>query len=199
MDKAARMICASSRDDGTLPDAACRGCFFCKSGKEEAVVQRFRTMLPNGKAVAPTRIRHRRTGDTTIEERVFLLPGYVFFEIDAETATGERMQVFQNALQALSHGDSVLKLLRYSDDDWRLHGPDDQFAKMLLSIDGDINVSHAYFDEGRRIRILDGFLKDYEGSIVRVNKKNRTVEINVAFQQKKVSMWLGYEMVEAAR
>ena len=91
--------------------------------------------------------------------------------------------------------DGVIKLLRYSDGDWRLHDSDDQFAKLLFDAGGNIGISRASFDEGNRIRILEGFLKDYEGSIVRVNRKTRTVEVRVDFQGKKISLWLGYELV----
>lgn len=173
-----------------------RGCFFCKSGKENDVVRHFKVVFPEEKAIAPTRTRYRRTRDTAIEEQVPLLPGYVFFEIREEgTQAPEILDEILIALQSFSHTDSVLKLLKYTDGDWRLRGFDNQFAEMLLKMDGNIGVSQAYFDEGKRIRILDGFLKDYEGSIVRVNKKARTVEVGLDFQGKKVSMWLGYELV----
>lgn len=195
MNETPHRLYASSQDSVAVLGSVWRGCFFCKSGKEKTVVQQFRAAFPNGRAVAPTRIRYRRTRDTAIEEKVILLPGYVFFEIDAEAAAGEHASAFQHALQAFSRGDSILRLLKYTDGSWQLRDFDDEFAKMVFRNDGNIGVSQAYFDEGKRIRILDGFLKDYEGSIVRVNKKNRTVEITVAFQQKKVSMWLGYELV----
>ena len=183
----------------------CRGCFFCKTGKELEVVQSFLRSFPSYHAVAPTRTRYRRTKDAATEERVPLLPGYVFFEAVAdrkdrvlpEEPAGKRLEPLEASLRAFARSDSVLRLLRYSDGDWILHGADDQFARVLIRTGGNIGVSRAYFDEGNRIRILDGFLKDYEGDVVRVNRKTRTVEVSVDFQGKKVSMWLGYELVAA--
>ena len=185
-----------------------RGCFFCKSGKEEDVVLRFGLIFPEGRAIIPTRTRIRRKKDVAIEEKVSLLPGYVFFELNAPYKQGSiaeqrskkeilKIDNIESELQLFTHVTSVLKLLRYSDGDWRLQGADDLFAKMLFEIDGNIGISQVYFDKGNRIRILNGFLKNYEGSITRVNKKTKTVEIETDFQGKKISMWLGYEQISA--
>ena len=174
-----------------------RGCFFCKSGKEKDVIRHFMTVFPNDRAVAPTRTRYRRTKDAAIEEQVPLLPGYVFFEIqESGTPAPEILDGLLQALLDFSRSDSVLRLLRYSDSDWRLQGFDDRFAELLFNTNGNIGISQAYFDKGNRIRILDGFLKDYEGSITSVSRKMRTVEVCVDLQGKKVSMKLGYELVE---
>lgn len=175
-----------------------RGCFFCKNGKEADIISHFTTSFPNGAAISPTRTRIRRVHDAAIEERVPLLPGYVFFQItEKEPEAPEIKDEILMALLQFSKMDSVLKLLRYNDGTWRLFGPDDQFAEMLFKSGGNIDISTAYFDRGNRIRILIGFLKDYEGQITRVNRKKKTVEVTVNLQGKKVIMWLGYELVEA--
>ena len=178
-----------------------RGCFFCKGGKEREVVQKFNSAFPGDKAIAPTRTRYRRNKDSAIEETVLLLPSYVFFQIEGlESPSPDEnrrcTEEVESALQLFCRNDSVLRLLKYTDGNWRLHGADDQFAEMLFKANGNIGVSQAYFDEGKRIRITEGFLKDYEGSIIRVNRKTKTVEVSVDFQDKKVNMWLGYEMTE---
>jgi transcription antitermination factor NusG len=66
---------------------------------------------------------------------------------------------------------------------------------MLFKTGGNIGLSQAYFDRGDRIRILDGFLKDYEGCITSVSRKFKTVEVTVYLHGKKVTMKLGYELV----
>ena len=176
-----------------------RGCFFCKGGKESEAVSHFKITFPNAQVISPTRTRIRRVHDTAIEERVPLLPGYVFFQFTEEgTPASEDVDSLLQALLEFSKIDSVLKLLRYSDGMWRLFGSDDQFAEMLFKADGNIGLSTAYYDRGNRIRVLDGFLKDYQGYITNVNRKKRTVEVTVDLQGKKVIMWLGYELVTAA-
>lgn len=173
-----------------------RGCYFCKNGKEADVIRHFNVTFPNGVAIAPTRTRIRRTRDAAIEECVPLLPGYVFFQIrEDESRTPATPDALQSALLDFARMDSVLKLLRYSDGTWRLFGSDDAFAGMLFETGGNIGLSQAYYDRGNRIRILNGFLKDYEGNITNVNRKKKTVEVTVDLQGKRAVMWLGYELV----
>lgn len=180
-------------------NAVSRGCFFCKSGKEAEVVRFFNATFPEGRAVAPTRTRYRRTREAAVEEKATLLPGYVFFQVtEAEAPSPDGRDAALLALWQFSRIDSVLKLLRYADGGWRLHGSDDLFARMLFETDGNIGVSQAYFDKGNRIRIVDGFLKDYEGDITSVNRKMKTVEVRIDLQGKTVRMRLGYELVEKA-
>lgn len=173
-----------------------RGCFFCKGGREADVIRHFNTAFPNGRAIAPTRTRIRRSHGVAIEERIPLLSGYVFFELSEDEAPeAGTLDPVLMALVEISKDDSVLKLLKYSGGEWRLLGSDDLFAEMLFNTEGNIGLSQAYFDRGDRIRVLDGFLKDYEGNITSVNRKNRTVEVTADLQGKKVIMRLGYELV----
>lgn len=174
------------------------GCFFCKTGKEADVVLRFNKAFPDWKALAPTRTRIRRTRESAVEEKVPLLPGYVFFRAtEPEMPEPGRPDAVLMALREFNvKNGGVFKLLRYSDGTWRLFGSDSLFAQMLFKTDGNIGLSQACFDRGDRIRILDGFLKDYEGNITSVNRKNKTVEVTVNLQGKKVIMRMGYELVE---
>lgn len=170
---------------GTAPEVN-RGCLFCKAGREDIAVQALALLFPALNVIAPVKQRIRRVGGKAIEERVSLMPGYVFFET-SESRLSARDLVRQ---------ESVLRLLTYPNGDWRLRGYDDQFAKMLFRENGEIGFSRAVFDKGDRIHILDGFLKDLEGFISRVNRRARTVEVRVDFQGKIITMWLGYELVE---
>lgn len=173
------------------------GCFFCKSGKEADVINHFITTFPDGKAISPTRTRIRRVHDPAIEECVPLLPGYVFFQItEKEPVAPDIIDAVLIALRQFTKTDSVLKLLRYTDGTWRLLGSDNLFAEMLFKSGGNIGLSTAYFDRGNRIKILDGFLKDYEGYITNVNRRKKTVEVTVNLQGKRIIMWLGYELVD---
>ena len=165
-----------------------RGCLFCRSGKEAETVQRFGVLFPQARAIAPTRTRYRRVGGIAHEEQAILLPGYVFFE------TAEALE--PRNLRLLRQACGMLRLLTYDDGDWRLHGHDDQFARMMFDADGQIGLSRAWFDEGDRIRVLDGFLKAYEGSILRVNRRARTAQVSIDFQGKTVTMWLGFELID---
>ena len=173
-------------DDGKIPGDAVRyGCVFCATGRESELVRLLTPRYPELRLISPVKQRIRRMGGEAVEERVTLLPGYVFFETgEADIPADLGRQVY------------VYKVLADPEGDWRLKGYDAHFAKMLFRENGEIGFSKAVFDEGERIHIVDGFLKDYEGSIVRVNRRARTVEVRIDIQGKIVSMWLGYELVE---
>jgi len=164
-----------------------RGCLFCRTGREKNVIRQLDCLLPHSRSVSPVKLRLRREGGAAREETVPLLPGYVFFETCEDLPRREILGM-----------EDVLKLLTYADGDWRLHGSDDQFAGMLFRHDGKIALSQAFFDEGDRIRIVDGFMKEYEGSIIRVNRRARTAEVRIPFQDKQISMWIGYELIARA-
>lgn len=166
-------------------DEAWRGCLFCRTGKEHSIIQEMRQYVPELRAIAPEKLRNRRQNRREIEEWVPLIPGYIFFESDKPELPAKLTQM-QNAL----------RLLRYPDGDWQLRGYDDQFARLLFENDGRLGFSKAVFDEGNRIQILDGIMKDYQGMITRVNRRARTAEVTIMFQGKKISIWLGYELME---
>ena len=91
--------------------------------------------------------------------------------------------------------ENTYRMLTDMDGNWRLSGRDREIAKRLFDAGGIIGFSKAYY-AGDRIRILDGFLKDYEGYITRVNRRARTAEIRVTLNGKVLDVWLGFELVE---
>lgn len=89
----------------------------------------------------------------------------------------------------------VLRILMENDQDWRLTGSDYEFAEWLFSYDGCISFSTAY-REGDRIRIVSGPLKDMEGMISRIDKRRRSGQVTVKFNQRDVKLWLGFDLIE---
>ena len=165
-----------------------RGCLYCYGGNMEKAIEVFHGFYPSIRLVYPQRIRRRyRAGNTFLDEIVPLLPGYLFFETDADLPK-----------EKLSRTDYLLRLLTYTDGEWQLQGADDHFAQRMFESEGRIGLSRAYYDADRRIRIVEGFLKPYEDAIVRVNRRNRTAEIDITFQERPIHLWLGLELEERA-
>lgn len=165
-----------------------RGCLYCYSGNMDRAIEVFNGFYPDIRLIYPQRIRRRRyTGKPCVDDIVPLLPGYLFFETDRDLPKNR-----------LARTDYLLRLLTYTDSEWVLHGADDLLAKDLFDANGVIGLSRAYYDSNRRIRIVDGFLKPYENSIVRVNRRTRTAEINIILQDQRIDLWLGLELEEPA-
>ncbi len=160
------------------------GCIFCRSGCEDQLKTEMEARFPEMRLIFPKRMRLRRMGGVAFEEAVVLFPGYVFFSTQEEVKTREIMR--------LNH---VYRLLTDPEGKWPLQGADRAFVEMLFSTDGTIGFSKAFY-EGDRIRVAEGFLKDYEGNIIKLNKRARTAQIRIEFHGKIITMWLGYELME---
>ena len=159
------------------------GCVFCRTGREYDVVTHLSHIADNVNAVVPAKIRYRRSHGLATEERVVLFPGYVFFESSSDLNIREK--IFQK---------DIYRILTNTDGDWRLQGIDKEVARQFISIGGTVALSKAYYD-GDRIRIIDGFLKQYEGKIVRVNHRAKTAQIIVPLDGKQFSLWVGFEVI----
>ena len=165
------------------------GCIFCITGREFAVAQRLEKAISGLKAISPVKLRYRRMDGVAHEEKVILFPGYVFFEVQA----GSDVEI-----RTIYIDQDVFKVL-YDDDekkDWRLVDPDKSIVKQFFDMNGVIGFSEAYFDEGDRIHIVKGFLKEHEGKIRRVNRRAKTAEIMVQFNNKTISIWVGFEEIK---
>lgn len=159
------------------------GCVFCRTGRENEVVSYMEHDFSGLKAVVPVKIRYRRSHGTATEEEVILFPGYVFFE----SPTGLYIP------QIMHHKD-VYRLLTDAEGNWALHNSDELIARQFLSVGGKVGISKAYY-EGDRIRITDGFLKQYEGEIVKVNRRAKTAQISIYLDGKVFSLWAGFEII----
>lgn len=159
------------------------GCLFCRTGNEKRIAQTIERELPEVRLIFAEKMRRRRYGHRYEEESVLLFPGYLFFCADADFEA-----------QRLAGKPDVYRLLHASDGAWQLHGSDEAFARSLFEQNGVIGFSKAYY-EGERIRVVDGILKEYEGKILRVNRRAQTAQICVGMCGREVTIWLGFELM----
>lgn len=162
------------------------GCVFCLSGKELDVAKCMEEFCQSVRA-KPIQISKRFTnkGVTTILNEV-VLNGYVFFQAPAQTRAIEMLQQFRG-----------IYVLTYSDGDWRLFGEDKSYAKWIFKYDGILQLSRAH-QIGDRISIIDGPLKDLEGQITKIDRRNKSGQVTVNFAGKEHKIWLGFDLVKAS-
>lgn len=160
------------------------GCLFCRSGMEKHIASELESRWPQLNFIVPEKKRIRRKNGEAIEESVVLFPGYIFVRTCESTVPP--------CLTCVQH---VYRLLMDSGRDWRLCGADRALAEKLFETNGVIGLSTAYYD-GDRIRIVDGFLKEYEGEILRVNHRKKTAQICVMIEEKEMLVWLGFELID---
>lgn len=168
------------------------GCLFCTTGKEKAVARMVRASCRDYdvRAVAARQEKHKSAHGVKSKIEAVILPGYVFFQAPADIPDLSWMPTTD-----------VIRVLSYQGE-WRLMGEDERFAEWLFRYDGLLSFSTAY-KEGERIRIVSGPLKDMEGQIRRIDKRGRSGQVALEFNNKVTLVWLGFELVnpmpEAAR
>ena len=178
------------KDEGAIMDLDLKeaekayGCLFCITGKENLVANCIQIYSKDVRARAANQtMRHTYQGVTKLQNDV-ILKGYVFFETNADAS-----------IDGLLPPNDILSVLSYSDGDWRLYGDDLEYAKWIFKYNGVLPLSKAY-KIGDRIYIIDGPLKDLEGSITRIDKRNRSGQITLNFAGREQKVWLGFDIVK---
>lgn len=158
------------------------GCFFCITGKEEVIAKGIELLRPDMR-VTPLRQIKRKTlcGQTTRHEQI-IMPGYLFFEAPDDDWPKPKV-------------DGIVRALHTDDGRWQLKGKDEAFARWVLDMDGLLTFSKAY-QEGERVRFISGPLKDFEGSILKVDRRNKNGLVEVTFHQTVRRIWMGFDLVE---
>lgn len=180
------MVVSDSISQGGSQDYSKTYCLFCSSGHEEKVAQHINSQYENVLALPVFQVKHRsEKGVKTLVKEV-MLPGYVFvYSSDTIPMT----QILLNS--------KTLKFLKDSEGTYELYGGNLEYAQWVLRYNGIIGCSKAV-RIGSRIKVIDGPLKDYEGYIKEVSKKNRNARIEMMFMGRMISAWLPFEWVEDA-
>lgn len=161
------------------------GCVFCKTGLESIVAHTLNQKYEALKALAVSQLKHKSTnGIKTVHEQI-LLPGYVLFR-----AYEENLPIFD--FQSVQ---GVIQVMRNTSGDWRLDHNDRGFADWVFFHGGLIGMSTVY-DVGDRVRIYSGPLKDYEGRIIKIDRRNRNGLVEIQFGRKIWRIWLAFEMLD---
>lgn len=161
------------------------GCIFCTTGKELLVANAFEQKNEGVKAIAVRQMKRRSVCGTTVLQDEIILPGYLFFQICEPYPQFPKVP-----------GEKVLSVLTYTDGDWKMYGDDAEFAQWLFKHGGRIGLSQASYRPGERVKILSGPLKDYEGYITRIDRRNKNGQVSIPFGGRVVKVWLGFDIVE---
>lgn len=156
-------------------------CVFVESGYEETVARAIQ-YCHYGRAFFPQRIKPVRRHNVWVDEKKALFPGYVFVEGDT----------LNPQLSRINH---VIRLLRYEDRTVQLRGNDLTFAKMLFRGDGTVPKLRTV-QEGSFIRVTDDLLKNFNGRVLRVDKRKRLAEVEITLVGTVNRVWLGLDVME---
>ncbi|GHU76910.1 hypothetical protein AGMMS49992_23440 [Clostridia bacterium] len=86
----------------------------------------------------------------------------------------------------------MIHILSYIDGDWVLQGGDYEFARWVIDNKGIIDVSKAC-TIGGKIVFTSGLLKDYQGSIKRIDKHRGNALLEVMLGKTPFRIWVAFD------
>lgn len=181
-------VCAAKKNvaddsEGEAMPFCWYGCFFCRTGQEVKLAQAAESRWPGMKACAVSALKRRSSeGVKTLNSEV-MLPGYIFFETTEDCAP------------TAPFPEGILRLLTNLDGGFALSGQDEWFAKWVIGQNGEIGMSKAH-RVGDHIQIQKGPLKDMEGYILRIDRRNRNGLVRLEVNGREIKAWLPFEIVE---
>ena len=159
-------------------------CLFCCVGYERKVAEAITKNHESLMAFPVLQEKHQsKNGIRTLVKQV-MLPGYVFIYTNEEMPMG---QILCNS--------KALRFLKDTEGACELSDNNLEYAKWVLEYNGLITCSKAV-RLGSRVKVVDGPLKDYEGYIMEISKKNRNGRVEMTFMGRSINVWLPFEWVE---
>lgn len=132
--------------------------------------------------------KFRTLGKSYIKRPLF--PGYVFIE------TNMPAKVFRSEFsEYIKNSEEIIRLLKYGDsDDIALRDEERQRFEFLLK--GKRCLEHSTgFIVGDKITITGGTLAGHEGAIKKINRHNRTADIEIDMFNRKQTLKVALEIV----
>ena len=158
-------------------------CLMVETGKEATVVQLLKTRRL-GQGICPRRTRIRRIQGKWRQDRVYLLPGYVFVFADEEIPVW--------SYHRLEH---MVRILRYErEPTGYLQGHDLDLAAAMCRLDGKLELLDAVEENGF-IRVTDPVLQQLEGEVLSVDRGKRQAKVKISLMGEPRIIQLNYRLV----
>ena len=157
-------------------------CLFCETGKCDYVARAAMQAFPC-RAISPKQIQHIWSKGTMIDREHDLLPGYVFLYFEETLQFPQELKIV----------DRIIRCLRSTDLTYELRGSDEEFARMLLQKNGVLGKTRVTETDGRFV-ISDETLGPIPTGILKVDRRNHRMKIEMQVAGNKVQTWVEYEI-----
>ena len=157
-------------------------CIFCETGRE-AIVEDYLQSL-GCIVISSTVERNVVKNGKFIKEFRPIISGYTFFEYDGEPDWRE-----------IKKCKYIYYPLQYNDNSKKLRNNDLEFVYWLIRNNGVVKISKV-IEIGNKIKIIEGPLKEYEGNIVKINKRQKCAKIEINGEGMINNVWVSYEYMD---
>ncbi len=160
-------------------------CLFCETGKCDFVAHAAMQAFPC-RAISPKQIQHTWSKGETTDRVHDLLPGYVFLYSEEP----------MNLPEDIRKVDRIIRCLRDTSREYALKGQDEEFARMIYRKDGIIGKTEVTEKDGR-FTIADETFRNLHAEILKVDRRNRRMKIEILFTSNRVQTWVEYEIISS--
>ena len=159
-------------------------CLFCVTVKCEMIASAIRQKF-GYKAFSPRIVQRKWIKGECHEEIRPYLPGYVFVYSEEPITEFREIRMMEG----------VGRYLGERKDGYQLKGDDRSFAEMLYGRDGVIGIMKAY-KEGDRVKLAKNMLGDFEGEIIKLDRRKGRAQLQYTFDGNSYKVWVGYELID---
>lgn len=159
-------------------------------GEEERTANMIRRQVPScymEECFVPKRERMKKFHGSWNRTEEILFHGYVFVVSEKPEELYQELKQIPRLTKMLGREKAFFFPLNEGEE------------KMVRGIGGKGHktvLSKIELEEGKKIRVVEGPLKDYAGDVVKVNLHKREVVVRVEFMGKPVELFMGVEMVK---
>jgi len=159
-------------------------CVLCES-KKEAVAELY--LRKSGYNVISSLVEMTVIKDRKVKTVLRpIIPGYIFLE------TEQALNYFE--WKKICKVECIYYPLKYQDNQRKLRGKDLEFTHFLKRNKGIIKKSKAV-EVGNKVKILEGPLKEFEGKIVKINRRKKYAAVKIEGEGIDKIIWLSYEII----
>ena len=159
-------------------------CVFCVTVKCDMIASAIRQKF-GFTAFSPKIVQRKWIRGECHEEIKPFLPGYVFIYTDEPLSQFREIRMMEG----------VGRWLGERERDYQLQGDDLKFAEMLHGHGGTIGIMKTY-REGDRVKLAKGMMGDFEGEIIKLDRRKGRAQLQYNFDGSTYKVWVGYEMIE---
>jgi len=160
-------------------------------GQEERTADMIRKQVSPAyieECFVPKRDRLKRFQGAWHKVEEILFPGYVFGITERPGELYEDLRKIPKLTKVLGREEQYFIPLSKKEE---------TLVRKLGGREHRTGISMVEVLEGKRIRVVEGPLKNYMGDVIKVNLHKREVAVRVEFMGRPIELYMGIEMVEA--
>ena len=173
-----------------MPFSYCVSCF---ENAEQSVVDSIKAIIQDAVVLVPMLERLEKHNGQWERKQIKLTPGYVMIYYFGHIPV-EKIISLSNVNRVLFYyEDKVTGDCRTQSKVYELIGEDRRFAEWIYRNNGVIGVSKAVIENGSFFSVIEGPLKEFCGSIKRLDKHNRKALVRGLFNNNNYEFWMSFD------